>query len=177
MSRAIPCLALLALLLLAVPRARAQCIPTLCGLTIYLQSDASGLTLGGSGSSAATMSFGTMQAYGGTTPTGVTKSLGATNWTVSTPFDIKVTCTNLLSLLPCTIIMTPTYTLTAQLQSTDTTNTWQIAGSTLSSTSATTLTANGTYGATNAYTFALTIPFSEPAATIGNTINFVVVSN
>ena len=177
MSRAINWAMLLIGLLLASPHARAQCLPAVCALSISLLSDAGGISLGGSGSSAATMSFGTMQAFGGTTPAGVTKAVGTTNWTVSTPFDIDVTCTNLVNLLPCTLLITPSYTLTAQLQSTDTVDTWQLGGSTLSSASALTLTASGTYGATNAYTFALTIPFTKTAGLISNTINFVAVSN
>src|SRR5579871_4700291 len=163
------------LVVLAAPQAKAQCLPAVCGITIALQSDASGLALGGSGTAAATMSFGTMQAFGGGVPSGVTKSLTSTTWTISTPFDVKVTCTNLLTLLPCTLLVTPTFTLTAQLQSSDSTNTWKISGSTLSSASATTLTSSGTYAATTAYTFGLTIPFTETAGIISNTINFVAV--
>ena len=177
MSRAVPCIALSALIFLAVPRSYAQCIPLVCALSISLRSDASGIALGGSGGNAASMSFGTMRAFGGAAPTGVTKTVGATSWTVSTPFDVNVTCSNLLTLLPCTLLLTPTYVLTAQLQSADTTNTWKIAGSTLSSSSALTLTSNGTYGATVAYNFALIIPFSEAAGTISNTVNFVAISN
>jgi hypothetical protein len=169
------CLALPVFLFTSV--AVGQCIPTLCSLTISIQSDAAGIMLGGSGTSAASMSFGTMQAYGGTTPSGVTKSVGTTNWTISTPFDIKVTCTNLLNFLPCTIVLTPTYNLTAQLQTSDSVNTWKIGGSALSSSSAVTITSGGTYGSVVAYSFALTIPFSEASGTISNTVNFTAISN
>jgi hypothetical protein len=162
---------------LLVPAAMGQCIPVLCALTISIQTDASGIMLGGSGTSAATMSFGTMQAYGGSTPSGVTKGVGTTNWTISTPLDVKVTCTNLLNLLPCTILLTPTYNLIAQLQTNDAVNTWKIGGSTLSGSTPVTITANGTYGSVVAYTFALTIPFTEAATTISNTINFLAISN
>jgi hypothetical protein len=164
-------------ILLLSPCARAQCLPAVCALTVLVQSDAAGITLGGSGTSAASMSFGTVRAFGGTVPTGVTKVVGGTDFTLSTPFDIKVTCTNLLTLLPCTLLLTPTYTLTAQLQTTDTTNTWKISGTTLSSTTPITLQSAGSYAAVNAYTFALTIPFTEAAGTISNTINFLAVSN
>jgi hypothetical protein len=166
-----------ALALLAAPRASSQCLPILCALTLTLQSDASGLTLGGSGTNSTTMSFGSMRAFGGTVPSGVTKTVGTTTWMISTPFDVKVTCSNLLTLLPCTLLLSPTYSLTAQLQSADATNTWKIGGSTLSSSSASTLTNNGTYGAVTAYTFALTIPFSEASGAISNHINFLSVAN
>src|SRR5580693_7197330 len=53
-------------------------------LTLTFNTDPSGIALGGSGTSAATMSFGSVQAYGGTVPGGVTKSVnGTTNWTLS----------------------------------------------------------------------------------------------
>jgi hypothetical protein len=135
------------------------------------------MTLGGSGTSSATLSFGSMQAFGGALPSGATKSVGTTNWTISTPFDVKVTCSNLLTLLPCTLLLTPTYSLTAELQTANAIDTWKIGGVTLNSTSASTLTSNGTYGAVTAYTFALTIPFSESSGTISNQINLLSVCN
>jgi hypothetical protein len=166
-----------ALAVLAMPRVSGQCLPILCALTLTLQSDASGLTLGGSGTNSATMSFGAMQAFGGTVLSGVTKTVGTAHWTINTPFDVKVTCSNLLTLLPCTLLLTPTYSLTAQLESADAINSWEIGGTTLSSSSASTLTSTGTYGAVTAYTFSLKIPFSESSGAISNSINFLSVSN
>jgi hypothetical protein len=163
-----------------VPFARpagAQCLLSLCGLTIVLQSDASGVMLGGSGTNATSLSFTTMQAYGGSVPTGVTKTVGSTNWTVATPFDVKVTCQNLLTFLACTLGLSSSYTLTAQLQSSDVINTWRIGGSTLSSGSPLTVTSSGTYAAATAYTLSLIIPFSESAGTISNTVNFMATAN
>lgn len=137
-------------------------------VSLTLQTDASGLALGNSGTSAVTAAFGTMSAYGGSVPAGVTRTVnGTTNWKVSTPFDVVVQVANQTS---------SNYTLTAQLQTADATNTWQIGSSTITSASASTLTAAGTYG-TTAYTFNLTIPFSEGAVAISNTINFVATAN
>jgi hypothetical protein len=137
-------------------------------VSLILQTDASGMTLTGSGTSAVTAAFGTMSAYGGTVPTGVTKSVNAPlNWKISTPFDVIVAVANQTS---------ATYTITAELQTADSTNTWQIGSTTLIATSATTLTAVGAYGNTQ-YTFNLTIPFSEAAGAISNTINFVATAN
>src|SRR5580698_2635870 len=57
-------------------------------LSFVIQSDASGLALTNSGTSAVTASFGTMSTYGGTAPTGVTRTVNApTDWKISTPFD------------------------------------------------------------------------------------------
>jgi hypothetical protein len=137
-------------------------------VSLTIQTDASGLALGNSGSSAVTASFGTMSAYGGTVPTGITRTVnGTTNWTVSTPFDVVVGVANQSS---------SNYTLTGQLQSADSTNTWQIGSTTVTSGSAATLTSTGAFG-TVAYTFTLTIPFSESAGSISNTINFVATAN
>jgi hypothetical protein len=177
MFRALRRLILAGLAAVIVPCASAQCLPAACSLTLTLQSDASGIVLGGSGTSSASMSFGTMQAFSGSVPSGVTKSVGSSNWKISTPFDVKVTCENLTTLLPCTLVMSASYTLTAQLQSSDSTNTWQVGSSTLSSSSASTLTASGTYSQATAYSFALTIPFVEPSGTISNSINFVATAN
>ena len=137
-------------------------------LNMIFQTDASGLALTGTGTSAVTAAFGTMSAYGGTVPTGVNRVLnGTTSWTISTPFDVIVTIANQTS---------SNYTLTAQLQTSDAVNTWKINTTTVTSASAATLTATGNYGNT-AYTLALTIPFTEAATTISNTLNFVATAN
>jgi hypothetical protein len=141
------------------------------GLTITVQfiTDPSGLALSGSGTAAATAAFGTVQAYGGTVPTGVTKTVGASNWILSTPIDVLVQKGTLDAL-------STSYTLTAALQASDLTHTWKFNSLTLSTT-ASTITAAGVYGATVAYNFSLTVPFSTAAGAINNTINFTVTAN
>jgi hypothetical protein len=137
-------------------------------VSFVIQTDAAGLTLTNSGTSAVTAAFGTMSAYGGTVPTGVTRTVNApTNWKIATPFDVVVQVANQTS---------SNYTLTAQLQTTDATNTWQINTTTVTAATPATLTSTGTYG-TTAYTFSLTIPFTEAAGAISNTINFVATAN
>ena len=137
-------------------------------VSLTFVSDPAGITLGGTGTSAATIAFGSVQAYGGVVPANVTKTVnGVINWTLSTPFDVVVEVANQTS---------SNYTLTAQLNAADATNTWKIGASTITSASATTLTATGAYG-TTAYTLGLTIPFSEAAGAISNTINFVATAN
>jgi len=177
MLRATKWVMALCLAVLVIPHASGQCLPAACSLTLTLQSDASGMVLGGSGTNSASMSFGSAQAFGGSVPSGVSKTVGATNWKISTPFDVKVTCINLITLLPCTLLMSQSYTLTAQLQSADAVDTWQVGGFTLSSASASTLTASGTYGQATAYTFALTIPFTKAAGVISNGVNFIAIAN
>jgi hypothetical protein len=155
-------LVLVALLLSSV-RSSAQ-------LTISLTfvSDPGGIALSGSGTSAASASFGTVQAFGGAVSSGVTKSVGANSWTLSTPIDITVQ-KGVLDLL------SPSYTLTAKLQTSDLTNTWKLNAVTLSTTAAT-ITGAGAYG-TTVNSFSLTVPFSAVAGAINNTINFTVTAN
>ena len=94
-------------------------------MSFAIQTDASGLSLANSGGASVTASFGTMSAYGGTIPAGVTRTVNApTSWEVSTPFDVLVQLANETS---------SNYTLTAQLQSSDSTNTWTINSMTVTS--------------------------------------------
>jgi hypothetical protein len=136
-------------------------------VSLTFVTDGAGITLGGTGTSAATIAFGSVQAYGGGLPGGVTKLVnGTTNWSLSTPLDVVVQVANQTS---------SNYTLTAALQSADATNTWQLGATSLTTTAAT-LTSTGAYGSTP-YTFKLTIPFSEAAGAISNTITFIATAN
>lgn len=138
-------------------------------INMVFDSDASGVTLTGSGSNAATLAFGTVQAYGGTVATGASRSVnGTTDYTYSSPFDVKVTKANSSS---------ANYTLDASLNSSDSTNTWAVDSVTLT-TSAQHVTTTGTYGSDQSHTLSLTIPFSEADATaISNTVNFTATAN
>jgi hypothetical protein len=154
----------LALALLSVSSASAA------SLTLTFSSDPSGIALGGSGTSSSTMAFGSVHAYGGVVPAGVTKSInGTTSWTLSTPIDVRVTKTGLGS--------SANYTMTAQLQTSGLTYTWKLGPATLTSASPATVTAAGVYSSTTAYTFSLTIPFSASAGTVSNTLDIIVTAN
>jgi len=135
-------------------------------VTLTFVTDAGGITLMGSGTSVASLSFGSVQAFGGTIPTGVTKSTNSSSLTLSTTIDVQVSKSGLIS---------SSYTLTGQLLSADLQNTWKFKGVTLSTT-AVTITSTGAYGST-ANSFSLTVPFSASAGTISNTINFIVTAN
>jgi len=140
---------------------------TVASVSLTFVTDGAGITLGGTGTSAATIAFGSVQAYGGSVPANVTKTVnGIINWSLSTPFDVVVEVANQTS---------SNYTLTAALQTADATNTWALGATNLSTTAAT-LTATGAYGST-AYTFKLTIPFSAAAGAISNTLNFTATAN
>jgi len=154
----------LALALLSVASA------TAASLTLTFRTDPSGIALGGSGTAAATINFGSVHAYGGVVPAGVTKSVnGTTTWTLSTPIEVKVTKTGLGTSV--------NYTMTAQLQSSGLTYTWKLGSATLTSAFPAMVTAAGVYGSKTAYTFSLTIPFSAAAGTVNNTLDIIVTAN
>ncbi len=136
------------------------------GITMVFNSDASGVALTGSGTNAATLDFGSVSAYGAIAGT-ITRTLNASSFTVSTPFDVHVDKFNSAS---------SNYTLKAQLASADAVNTWTVGGTAVSSAAQSTITATGAYGADVAYALALTIPFSS-SASINNTVNFVATAN
>lgn len=151
-------------LLLGAPVVHAQLV-----LTLLFSSNAAGISLGGTGTPAAAIVLGSVQAFGGTIPGGVTRTVGASSWTLSTPFNVEV--------LAAGIITVPSFTLTAKLLTADAVNTWKIGSLTLNSVTATTLTTTGPYDVNVPYTFNLTIPFSEAAGLIINTMNFTATSN
>jgi hypothetical protein len=141
-------------------------------LTLKFISDPSGISLSGSGTSSASLSFGSVQAFGGTLPTGVAKSVAANSWTLSTPIDVQVQ-KGALDILD---VLSTSYTLTARLQAADVQNTWKLHSVTLSTTTAT-IVSTGVYGGTAAHSFSLTVPFSASAGAISNTINITVIAN
>jgi hypothetical protein len=137
-------------------------------IKMVFNTDAAGVALGGAGTNAATLAFGTVSAYGTIATPNVTRTATATTFTVSSPFDVNVIKANSSS---------TNYTLTAALASADAVNTWLI-GSTTLTTTAQQLTATGAYTTNVPYTLALTIPFTVADATvISNTINFVATGN
>lgn len=78
------------------------------GISLVFDSDPSGVNLGAAGTSAATLNFGTISAFGPLAPGVSRPSVTATNYTVRTVFDVQVTQGGLNS---------TTYTLSAQLAS------------------------------------------------------------
>ena len=158
-------LVILPFLLMLAPRM----VQAQLSLSVTFNSNASGITLGASGSSAASMAFGTVAAYGGTLKTGVTRTVnGSSNWTLSTPFNINVGGLGIIN---------PTYTLTARLGTADAVHTWKINSANLSGGALMTLTTTATYNTSIAYTFSLTIPFSEAPGTLSNTLYFTATGN
>ena len=136
-------------------------------LSMVFNSDAAGVVLGGTGTNAATMNLGNIAAYGALAA-GVSRTVGGASFTVSSPFDVVVSKANITS---------SNYTLTAQLNAADATNTWDISGTGVTNASASTLTATGAYGSSVQYTLGLTVPFTSGGGAISNQVNFVATAN
>ncbi len=137
-------------------------------ISMLFNSNAGGVTLGNAGTNAATLNFGNISAYGALSA-GVTRSLGANNFTVSTPFNLVVQQANGAS---------ANYTLAAQLANPDATNTWALSGTAVTNAPAPPLTATGAYGNPGTvYTLQLTVPMASAAGLISNTIDFTATAN
>ncbi len=136
-------------------------------INLTFVTDASGLPVTGTGTSTASLAFGTVSMYGGSVPTNVTKvDNGTTSFSLSTPFDVRVDLANSAS---------TAYTLNVSLMTADATNAWMIGATDISSGGPFALTAAGVYGTAVPYTLKLTVPATETAGTITNTLDFSAV--
>lgn len=126
-------------------------------MQLLFVSDGSGVALTGSGSNAATLAFGNINAYGAYTgASGSTRVVNSNNFVVSSPFQLEVDLANTSAGL--------TYTLTTTLSAADATNTWKVGPTgtltDISDGSAHTITTSGANGQTQ-YTLSLQVPFTE----------------
>src|SRR5262245_57150025 len=136
-------------------------------ISLTFENDAAGVSLTCAGTNAASVAFGTISAYGTIATSGVTRSLGASSFTVSSPFGVKVVKANTSS---------ADYTLAASLASADSTNTWAVNSTTLT-TSNQNLGTTFSYGSAVAHTLYLTVPFSASTGAISKVVNFTATSN
>ena len=137
---------------------------------VFNTDTAGGVTLtSGDGTSVASLTFGNVSAFGSLASAKITRTVGASNFTVSTPVDVFVSKFNSNS---------ATYTLTAQLTAADAVNTWSVGGVAVSNAAAATVTTTGTYANNNAFPVAITIPFTTASGTnISNQITYTATSN
>jgi len=144
------------------------------GLQMTFQSNTSGVSLGNAGTSAASLAFGIVSAYG-TPGTGITLVNGTSTFTVSTLFNIDVQQSGLSS---------TSYTLSASLSAAAPTGiTYQIDSATLT-TSSQSIQANGVYGNNIVHTFSAIVSTAASGSggpTTGtqltSTINFTATAN
>ena len=138
-------------------------------ISLAFSTDTNGVALTGAGTNVATLNFGSVSQFI-SPPSKVTETIGATSFTISTPFDVRVDKSNVTS---------ANYALTAEVQTADSVNTWVIDTFplTIVPAAATSITVTGVYGADVMHTLFLTIPFSAGASLISNSINFVATAN
>jgi hypothetical protein len=135
-------------------------------INLTFVTNTSGIAVTGTGSSTASFDFGSVSKYGGTVPSNVTKTVNSTSFDLATPFNVKVEQAN---------SSLSTYTLTATLATADVVNVWTLGATDISDAAGHALTAAGEFGASVPYTLKLTVPASEAAGSISNTINFTAV--
>lgn len=182
-NNAIRKLVLMAILLLSVaalaqnPTATGTINATLVhknGIALVFDTDPGGVALGNSGTSAATLNFGTVSAFG-VLSAGVTRpTVTAANYTVRTLFDVLVVLGG----------NSPNYTLSAQLAAAAPTGfTYAVDAVTLT-TGAQNIQTNGTYNTDVQHSLNLTISTAAPGAggpavgtPLTTTINFTATSN
>jgi hypothetical protein len=136
-------------------------------ISLAFNTSTGGVALTGT-PTAASLAFGTVQAFGGTSAPGVTiTNNGTTSFTVSSPVDVIVTKANSTS---------ANYNLTAQLTTADAVNTWTVGSVTVTAGAAAPVTTSGAYGTTT-FPVAIQIPLTSPAGAISNTIKYTATSN
>ena len=136
-------------------------------INLTFVTDASGLAVTGTGTSTASLPFGTVSMYGSTVPANVTKTVnGTTSFDLSTPFDVRVDLANSAS---------TTFTLAATLATADAVNKWFIGATDISSAAGFALTAAGEFGVATPYTLKINVPATKVAGPISNSIGFTAV--
>ena len=145
------------------------------GIALVFDSNAGGVSLSGNGSSAASLNFGSISAYGPLS-SGVTRpSVGLSSYTVQSLFNVQVIEGGLSS---------TSYTLSAQLAAAAPTGfSYQVDAVSLT-TSAQTIQTNGTYNTDIQHTLDLLVSTAPPGAggpavgtPLTTTINFTATSN
>jgi hypothetical protein len=135
-------------------------------ITLTFQSIPGSVPLTGAGSNNATLNFGRVSAFEPVN-IGVTRTLGALSYTVSTSFGVRST-----HLLP---LLSPNYTLRARLLSAQPL-TWRIDGVTMSTSQATIATSQP-YGPVVPHTLAFVVPFSQPAGAVNTVLEITAIAN
>jgi hypothetical protein len=145
------------------------------GITLQFDTDPAGATLGAPGTSAASVNFGTVSAFGPLSG-GVTRpSITAANYTVRTVFDVQVVQGGLNS---------NSYTLTANLAAASPTGLNYKVDTVTLTTALQTIQNNGTYSTDVAHNLDLVVSTAAPGAggpaigtPITTVINFTATAN
>ena len=136
-------------------------------IAMTFENDAAGVTLTGASTNAATMALGTISAYNAIVTPNVNRTVTASDFTVSSLFGVKVMKANSSS---------STYTLGAALASADSTNTWKVNSTTLTTTPQN-LGTTYSYNTAVAHTVYLTVPLTASTGAISKVLNFTATAN
>jgi hypothetical protein len=139
----------------------------LSAITLSFASVAGGVPLSGAGTDTATLNFGNVSAFAPLS-SGVTRTVGASSYTVSTNFGVRTT-KNLLGLLSAN------YTVRARLQSAHAL-TWRVNGTSLSTTDAVIGTSQP-YGSTMPHNLSFVVPFSRAAGAVTTVLEITAIAN
>lgn len=139
----------------------------LSGISLSFASVSGSLPLSGAGTNSATLNFGNVSAFDALTA-GVSRTVGASSYTLSTNFGVRTTKT-LVTLL------SPNYTLKGRLQSAQTL-TWRVNGTTMSTTDAVIGTSQP-YGTTVSHSLSFVVPFSQAAGAVTTVLEITAIAN
>ena len=135
-------------------------------ISLSFDSIPGSVPLAGAGTSHAILNFGSVSAFEPVT-LGVTRTPGASNYTISTQFGVRST-----HVLP---LASPNYTLRARLLGAQPL-TWKINGVTMS-TSAATVATSQPYGPVVPHTISFEVSNSHPAGVIGTVLEVTAIAN
>ena len=129
-----------------------------------------GATLTGAGTDTASTDLGTISKFGGTLPTGVTRTRTATNYKLSSNVGVTVVKANSIS---------TAYTLNAKLSTAPAAGlVWHMEATALNAATVVPLTAAGVWGSTPTYAWDIVIDdsFGDGSTAIDNVIEFSAIS-
>ncbi len=135
-------------------------------ISMSFQSVPGSVSLTGAGTTNATLNFGTVSAFEPLN-TGVTRTVGASSYTISTRFGVRAT--HLLGLL------SSGYSVQARLVSANAL-TWRVDGVTMS-TSPSTVATSQPYGSTIPHTLDFVVPFSRAAGAVTTVLEVTAIAN
>lgn len=135
-------------------------------ISMSFESVPGSVPLTGAGTTAASLDFGSVSAFEPVN-TGVTRTAGASSYTLSTRFGVRATHVVDLS--------SPSYTLQTRLLNANPL-TWRVNGLTMSTTPLTVATSQP-YGTIVAHTLSFDVPFSYPAGTVTTVLEVTAIAN
>jgi hypothetical protein len=139
----------------------------IAGISLTFQSVSGSRPVSGAGTTNASLSFGTVSAFGALA-SGVSRVSTSSSYTISTNVGVEVE-KGLLDLL------TSRYTLRARLETTNPLI-WKVGGVTMSTSYATVATSQS-YGSTMARTVAFVVPRSQSAGSVSTRLEFLAIAD